>query len=166
MKILILGGIKSGKSAFALKLASQFSEPRIFLATAQAFDEEMAKKIERHRRERGHAWHTIEAPIELPEALKEISSGGVVLIDCLTVWLGNLFYHQKDVDFYVEALVKNIESFSFPLVIVSNEVGLAPVPADKETRKFAETLGLLNQKIARLCNHTYFMIAGKALIAK
>ncbi|OAG27096.1 bifunctional adenosylcobinamide kinase/adenosylcobinamide-phosphate guanylyltransferase [Thermodesulfatator autotrophicus] len=164
MKILVLGGIKSGKSNFALKLGNEFPEPRIFLATAQAFNKEMAEKIKRHRRERGQNWHTLEVPLELPQILSEIESCGVALIDCLTVWLGNLFYHQKDVDSYLKSLLDSIKNFSYPLIIVSNEIGLAPVPADKEIRMFAESLGLLNQKVARLCERTYLMVAGRALI--
>ncbi len=162
-KILVLGGIKSGKSRFALALGEKFPPPRVFMATAEPFNEEMARKIEAHRRERGPGWQTVESPVDLPQKLKSLSSVGVCLIDCLTVWLGNLIYYQKNVDEYFLEFSKALEKASFPVIMVSNEVGLCPVSADSQTRFFVEKLGILNQEIARHCDRIYLLIAGKTL---
>ncbi len=162
-KILVLGGIKSGKSRFALELGEKFPSPRVFMATAEPFNEEMARKIEAHRRERGPGWQTVESPVDLPQKLKSLSSVGVCLIDCLTVWLGNLIYYQKNVDEYFLEFSKALEKTSFPVIMVSNEVGLSPVSADSQTRFFVEKLGILNQEIARHCDQVYLLIAGKTL---
>ncbi|HHI96268.1 MAG TPA: bifunctional adenosylcobinamide kinase/adenosylcobinamide-phosphate guanylyltransferase [Thermodesulfatator atlanticus] len=162
-KILVLGGIKSGKSRFALALGEKFPPPRVFMATAEPFNEEMARKIEAHRRERGPGWQTVESPVDLPQKLKSLSSVGVCLIDCLTVWLGNLIYYQKNVDEYFLEFSKALEKTSFPVIMVSNEVGLSPVSADHQTRFFVEKLGVLNQEIARHCDQIYLLIAGKTL---
>ncbi|WP_022852783.1 bifunctional adenosylcobinamide kinase/adenosylcobinamide-phosphate guanylyltransferase [Thermodesulfatator atlanticus] len=166
MKILVLGGIKSGKSSFSLKLAEKYPQPKIFLATAEPFDTEMAAKIKKHRQERGKNWQTIETPLELATALKTIENPGVVVLDCLTVWLGNLFYHQKNLTCYVEDLLTALKTINFPLIIVSNEVGLGLMPAEHETRVFAENLGLLNQRVARLCDEVFLLVAGNPLKIK
>ena len=162
-KILVLGGIKSGKSRFALALGEKFPPPRVFMATAEPFNEEMARKIEAHRRERGPGWQTVESPVDLPQKLKSLSSVGVCLIDCLTVWLGNLIYYQKDIDKYFQDFIKTLKEINFPMIMVSNEVGLSPISADSQTRFFVEKLGLLNQEIARYCDQVYLLIAGKTL---
>ncbi len=159
-KILVLGGIKSGKSSFALHLGNAYPAPRIFVATAEAFDQEMAQKIEAHKKERGPSWQTIESPVELPRTLESVSQAGVCLIDCLTVWLGNLWYYQKDLQAYVEKLLKALEKAPWPTILVSNEVGLGLMPGERENRLFAEALGGLNQKVARLCNEVYLVVAG------
>ena len=159
-KILVLGGIKSGKSAFALRLGNTYPPPRVFLATAEAFDQEMAQKIRAHQEERGAAWQTIESPVELPTALENIPRAGVCLIDCLTVWLGNLWYYQKDHQAYVERLLGALEKTSWPTILVSNEVGLGLMPGEKESRAFAEALGRLNQEVAHLCTEVYLVVAG------
>ncbi len=165
-KILILGGIKSGKSRLALKIASQFSGPRFFVATAEPFDEEMARKIAAHRKERGQSWHTLEAPVELPNTLRKLPSQGVCLVDCLTVWLGNLWHYQKDLETYCEDLLKAIEEMKIPCVFVSNEVGLGIMPAEKAGKTFAEKLGLLNQRVAGVCEEVYLVVAGSPLRLK
>ncbi len=162
-KILVLGGIKSGKSRFALKLGEKFPPPRIFIATAEPFDEEMARKIEAHRKERGSHWQTVESPLNLSQKLKSLSSVGVCLIDCLTVWLGNLIYYQKDIGEYFQEFSKTLQKIPFPVIMVSNEVGLGPISADPQTRLFVEKLGLLNQEIACHCDQVYLLIAGKTL---
>ncbi len=165
-KILILGGIKSGKSRFALELGASFSQPRLFLATAEPFDEEMARKIACHRQERDESWVTLEVPLEIPKTLKDLPPAGVCLIDCLTVWLGNLWYYRKEREKYCKDLLKSIEEIEIPLIIVSNEVGLGVMPGERNTKSFAEELGLLNQKVAALCDKIYFIVAGKALVLK
>ena len=159
-KFFILGGIKSGKSRFSLRLAEKFPPPRVFIATAEAFDEEMALKIQAHQKERGKDWITIEAPLELPKVLKDPPAGGVYLVDCLTVWLGNLWYHQKDPEAYIKELLRAVSRFEQPLVMVSNEVGLGLIPESRENRRFAERLGLLNQAVAKLCHEVYLVVAG------
>ncbi|NPA48662.1 MAG: bifunctional adenosylcobinamide kinase/adenosylcobinamide-phosphate guanylyltransferase [Thermodesulfobacteria bacterium] len=166
-KIFVLGGIKSGKSRFALKLAEKFPAPRLFVATAEAFDEEMARKIKAHQRERDESWQTIEAPVELPEALRDLpKKAGVCLIDCLTVWLGNLWYYQKDAHSYVEKFLGGLAEAKIPIIVVSNEIGFAPLPGERVSRDFAEKLGILNQRVAALCDEVYLLVAGCPLKLK
>ncbi len=164
-KLLVLGGIKSGKSRLALRLAEKFPPPRLFIATAEAFDKEMAAKIRAHQKERGQNWLTIEAPVDLPLTLKNLQ-GNVCLIDCLTVWLGNLWYYRKNLNFYIENFLEVFKKLEIPVVVVSNEIGLGPLPGEKESRKFAEKLGLLNQKVAFLCDEIYLVMAGYPLKLK
>ncbi|HEX29775.1 TPA: adenosylcobinamide kinase/adenosylcobinamide phosphate guanyltransferase, partial [Candidatus Poribacteria bacterium] len=105
--ILILGGVKSGKSSFALRKALEHPEPRAFVATAEPIDEEMQARIERHRRERGDLFETFEEPLELPALLKRLSQYNVVVVDCLTTWLGNLYHHRMDVERYSDELISS-----------------------------------------------------------
>ncbi len=166
MKILILGGVKSGKSRLALKIAKNFAPPRLFVATAEPFDAEMQEKIKRHQKERGPSWQTLEAPLELCAALEESSTYGVCLVDCLTVWLGNLFYYQRPVDKEVSRLVETVARVDTNLIFVSNEVGLGVLPGTKESRVYVDSLGLLNQELAKLCDRVYLVVAGLLLPLK
>ena len=160
MKILLLGGIRSGKSRLALKIAENFSAPRLFVATAEPFDEEMQEKIKRHQAERGPSWETLEAPLALPEALETAAPYGVCLVDCLTVWLGNVWYHGKDLGAEVERFCKALKEVSTNVVIVSNEVGLGVFPGERGLRRYVEALGQLNQQVATLCDRVYLVVAG------
>ncbi len=166
MKTLVLGGVKSGKSRFALEKAGLYPAPRTFVATAEAFDDEMEAKIAAHRAERGPGWQTVEAPVELPRALRELPPSSVVLLDCLTVWLGNLLFHGKDLEAYVAELLRVLRDFSAPLFMVSNEIGLGVLPGSAETRRYAEALGRLNREVARLCDEVYLLVAGCPLRLK
>ncbi len=160
MKILILGGVKSGKSRLALKIAENFAPPRLFVATAEPFDPEMQEKIKRHQKERGPSWQTVEAPLELGAALEEISPYGVCLVDCLTVWLGNLFHYQRDIERETVQFLETVARIDTNLIFVSNEVGLGVLPGAKVSRLYVEALGRLNQEMARLCDRVYLVVAG------
>ncbi len=165
-KILILGGVKSGKSRLALTLAEKFPLPRIYVATAEPFDEEMQEKIRRHREERDASWETIEAPLELVEALNIGENYNVCLVDCLTVWLGNLWYHGRDLKREKRRLLSLLSRFKTNVILVSNEVGLGVIPAQKDVRRYAEALGDLNQELAKLCHRVYLVVAGLPLLIK
>lgn len=161
--ILILGGVKSGKSSFALRKALAFPKPRAFVATAEPIDEEMRRRIERHRLERGDEFETFEEPVELPDLLGKLSGYSVVVVDCLTVWLGNLFHYGLDVHRYCDRLLSSLRGNE---VLVSNEVGLGVIGADEITRLYVEQLGRLNSKVAGMADEVYMMIAGVSLRLK
>lgn len=167
-KILITGGIKSGKSRFALKLAREMGNgEKIFIATARSIDEDMEKKIEKHKEERGIDFKTIEAPIHLGNALSEVRHSTAV-IDCLTLWLSNLFFEIKEeeksreTDSFVEAL----NNFDGNAIIVTNEVGWGIIPADEISRRYQSELGSLNQRVAEICDEVYVLISGLPLRVK
>ncbi len=166
--VLILGGIKSGKSNFALNLANQTVGKRAFIGTAEPFDEEMRKRIEKHKLERGYTFETFEEPIYLSNLLKKLLKNyDVVLIDCLTVWLGNLFYYQIDIKPVLDDFIEVLKNFKRGYVfIVSNEVGLTIIPANELSRKYANYLGILNQRIAEISDEVYLVIAGIPLKIK
>ncbi len=166
--VLILGGIKSGKSSFALNLANQTVGKRAFIGTAEPFDEEMKKRIERHKLERGYTFETFEEPIHLSSLLKKLLKiYDVILIDCLTVWLGNLFYYKIDIKPALDDFIEVLKNFKRGYVfIVSNEVGLTIIPANEISRNYANYLGILNQKIAEVSDEVYLVIAGIPLKIK
>jgi adenosylcobinamide kinase/adenosylcobinamide-phosphate guanylyltransferase len=160
----ITGGARSGKSAFAEKLANSHAGRRAFIATAQALDPEMAARIEKHRKDRGNAWDTFEEPLAIAELLKKLSSAyDVVLLDCLTLWLSNVMAHTAGdgaVTSRSEELVMTIKDFGGVCIVVSNEVGLGIVPDNPLARKFRDFAGMLNQKVAQAADEAYFIAAG------
>jgi adenosylcobinamide kinase/adenosylcobinamide-phosphate guanylyltransferase len=166
----ITGGARSGKSAFAEKLAAGFAGQRAYLATAQALDPEMAARIEKHRKDRGMTWDTYEEPLAVAELLKKLSGRyDVVLLDCLTLWLSNVIAHTNGddvVSFRSEELVSAIKDFSGGCIIVSNEVGLGIVPDNPLARKFRDFAGILNQRVAQTADEVYFTAAGIPLKIK
>ncbi len=164
---LIIGGAKSGKSSFALRLCSSMKGKKIFVATAVATDSEMEEKIKRHRKERGKEWITIEEPVDIAEIIERFDSKEtVILVDCLTFWLNNLFMKKENVEERIEKLIRILSGIKGNVVIVSNEVGMGIVPADEISRKYRELLGLLNQKIAHLAEKVVFMICGIPVLIK
>ncbi|HTA78445.1 MAG TPA: bifunctional adenosylcobinamide kinase/adenosylcobinamide-phosphate guanylyltransferase [Terracidiphilus sp.] len=163
---LALGGVRSGKSRYALNYAQRFSRVT-FVATAQASDEEMAEKIRRHRLERPESWRTIEEPVDLAGAIDVAGVCDLVLIDCLTVFAGNLLGLAADdsaahIDRFLAALRRTPTS----IVLVSNEVGSGVVPAYPSGRQFRDLLGELNQKVAAIADNVVLMIAGLPLALK
>jgi adenosylcobinamide kinase/adenosylcobinamide-phosphate guanylyltransferase len=164
---LILGGARSGKSRRALALAEQFGRRPIFIATAEALDDEMADRIRRHQEERSGKWTTIESPLDLSSAIERASDiGDVCVIDCLTLWLSNLMHHGRDVSVETERLCKTIELSSASVVLVSNEVGLGLVPETPLGRTFRDEQGRLNQTLAKICDRVEFIVAGLPLALK
>jgi adenosylcobinamide kinase/adenosylcobinamide-phosphate guanylyltransferase len=162
--VLVLGGARSGKSAYALQRAQEWEGRLAYLATAEVKDEEMRRRISRHRAQRrSRRWVTIEEPIEVVWQLKELedSVGGVVL-DCVTLWVSNalLTNQQEALENQVAELVEEIPLFSFHFLAVSNEVGLGLVPDNALGREYRDLLGSVNQRLAKACNEVVFMAAG------
>ena len=164
---LILGGARSGKSAFAQKLAEAHGPDRLYLATAAAGDEEMAARIARHRRDRGQGWTTLEEPLELAAALAtHARAGRAVVVDCLTLWLSNLMLAGRDPGPAVAALGEAIQGLAGPAILVSNEVGMGLVPDHKLGREFRDWQGRANREIAAACDAVIFVAAGLPLQLK
>lgn len=161
MNILITGGIKSGKSSLALTLAvERFGEPRYFLATAEALDDEMSRRIESHRKERGTSFVTVEEPIRIDRVLTDN-----VLLDCVTLWMNNLFFKGQEDEW--EAILSRFASRpASNTIFVTNEVGWGNVPLDKETRRYNEYLGRANNYLAARCDEVYCVMAGIPLRLK
>ena len=163
---LVLGGARAGKSAFAEGLAQAW-ERRVYVATAVITDNEMAERIASHRARRGADWRTVEEPVELAAAVRRESAPGTcLLVDCLTVWLGNLMHHGRDVDAACEGLLTSLATAAGPVVLVANEVGLGIVPENGMARGFRDHAGRLNQAVARLAGRVYFISAGIPLTLK
>ncbi|NTV98362.1 MAG: bifunctional adenosylcobinamide kinase/adenosylcobinamide-phosphate guanylyltransferase [Chlorobiaceae bacterium] len=167
--IYVTGGARSGKSSFALKIAESY-ENRVFLATAEPFDDEMARRIARHREERKGMFLTLEEPVHPDRILLELPAGtGVVLLDCLTVWAGNLMHHfesEDKIDRCIGAFVDSLSSLQCDIVLVSNEVGMGIVPENAMARKFRDIAGIINQKVASIADEAYFLCSGIPLKLK
>lgn len=162
---LVLGGARSGKSAYAESLFGD--RPSLYLATGQALDGEMAERIDHHRRRRGPGWSTLEEALDLPETLDNVMRPDrPVLVDCLTMWLSNLMHAGRDVDRSVERLCEVLAAPAGPVVLVSNEVGLGLVPDTRLGREFRDHQGRVNQRVAAQCRRVVFVAAGLPLILK
>jgi len=161
---LILGGVASGKSDFAESLLNE-SADRHYIATAVAFDAEMEAKIEEHRVARGPNWTTHEAPQTVPEVLETLQKNPV-LFDCATIWLSNLLMAEADLTPAFDRLFAAIRDHGDRLVIVSNEVGTAPVATTSLGRQFQNAQGRLNRGLAELADHVYLVTAGLPLKLK
>ncbi|MEL7468966.1 MAG: bifunctional adenosylcobinamide kinase/adenosylcobinamide-phosphate guanylyltransferase [Pseudomonadota bacterium] len=160
---LVLGGARSGKSARALALA--VAAPKTFVATAEAIDGEMSERIALHQAERGADWSLIEAPLDIVSAV-ESHSHGTLLIDCLTIWLNNLMYHDRDVAVETGRLINALKAASAPMVLVSNEVGLSIAPENALARRFRDAQGRLNQQVAAVVDRVEFIAAGLPMVLK
>ncbi|MEL7012214.1 MAG: bifunctional adenosylcobinamide kinase/adenosylcobinamide-phosphate guanylyltransferase [Pseudomonadota bacterium] len=168
---LVLGGAASGKSAFAETLVMRSGRPRVYVATAQAFDTEMEEKIARHQELRGQGWRTIEEPLEIGRTLAGISGDNAVLIDCATMWLSNHLLAEPDltkIDLSeAEAgLMAGFALCAAPILIVSNEVGHSVVPENALARRFQIEQGNLNQKLAAKADLVINVIAGLPQVLK
>ena len=163
---LVLGGARSGKSRHAQALAEATGRRRTYLATAEARDEEMAARIAQHQAERSEGWQTLEAPLDMPEALGTVAESDVVLVDCLTLWLTNVMLGDRDVDTETEALVAALAAARQPVILVSNEVGLGLVPETPLGRAFRDAQGRLNQRMAEVVAEVRFVAAGLPLVLK
>ena len=163
---IILGGARSGKSAFAEKLATTANRPRTYIATSQAFDAEMEAKIVKHRQDRGPDWQTIEEPLDLEVALAKVAPNAIVLIDCLTLWLSNQMQAEVDIDNEIAKLLTALSASPNPVICVSNEVGMGLVPDTPLGRQFRNLQGRLNRKIAERSDLAVFVVAGLPLTLK
>ena len=163
--ILVTGGVKSGKSSFALRLAEEMGLIRGFVATATALDDEMRKKIAAHQAERGQGWQTFESPSALAQQIETISgSMDIILVDCLTMWISNLLtiddLEREQIESECDTLLQALKSAPCPVILVTNEVNMGIMPADERTRLYQNLLGALNRDVASIATRVYFMIAG------
>ena len=161
---LVLGGARSGKSRYAMERAEASGLPVTFIATARALDEEMAARIERHRQERPACWKTVEAPLDLAGALGAAGPERFVIVDCLTLWLLNCMEADR-----MDALTdfeQALAEHGGPLALVSNEVGMGVVPADRLSRRYVDELGRLHQRLAARADRVTLMVAGLPLEVK
>jgi len=162
----VLGGAASGKSGFAERCCFETEKPRFYIATAQAFDDEMRAKISAHKAQRGAGWTTIEAPLSAPAALRDCSAGTVVLLDCATLWLSNVMLADQDVNAACDTLIDAIAVCPAQVVVVSNEVGHGVVPDNALARQFRNAQGRLNQRLAAQADLVVQVIAGLPQVLK
>ncbi len=162
---LVLGGARSGKSLYAERLVTALSPPWAYVATAQAFDDEMVLRIAQHRARRAEGWETVEAPLDLAGALAT-AGGWPVLVDCLTLWLTNQMLGGHDIAAATAALDAALDARTAPTVLVANEVGLGIVPDNALARAFRDAAGRLNQHLAARADTVLFMVAGLPMRVK
>ena len=163
---VVLGGANSGKSVFAESLVESTVSPLVYLATAQAWDDEMAAKIQAHIARRGPRWHTIEAPLDLGAALEGVSADSVVLLDCVTMWLSNHLLAQSDCRAQCGELLAALKRCAAPVVVVTNEVGWSVVPETSLGRAFRRHQGRLNQDLAAQADLAVLVAAGLPMVLK
>ncbi|MCU4181626.1 bifunctional adenosylcobinamide kinase/adenosylcobinamide-phosphate guanylyltransferase [Bosea sp. BH3] len=163
---LVLGGARSGKSRHAEALVEALPAPWTYIATAEAYDDEMRQRIAEHRARRPANWQTVDAPLALPEAIRSQPAGRPILVDCLTLWLTNLILAERDTAAAAEALLAACERPSGPIVLVSNEVGLGIVPDNALARRFRDEAGRLHQALAARAERVLFMVAGLPMQVK
>jgi adenosylcobinamide kinase/adenosylcobinamide-phosphate guanylyltransferase len=161
---LVLGGARSGKSRYSEELVGRTAPPWTYVATAEAWDTEMAERIAHHRARRDANWRTLDAPLALADTIGGLT--GSALIDCLTLWLSNIMLAGRDVEAETEALLAALARAPGPLVVVSNEVGLGIVPDTPLGRAFRDAQGRLNQRVAAAADRVIFMAAGLPLNLK
>jgi adenosylcobinamide kinase/adenosylcobinamide-phosphate guanylyltransferase len=167
--ILITGGARSGKSRYAEQRALEMSVRPLYVATAEAKDEEMAQRIAKHKKRRDAQWRTIEEPLALAEALlAQRGKTDCALVDCLTLWISNLLirHDEKYASEKVEALIETLPQLSFHLLFVTNEVGWGIVPDNPLARKFRDLAGWTNQQMAQAADEVILMVAGMPMIVK
>lgn len=165
-RLLVLGGARSGKSRHAEAQCEAMPGTLSYIATAQPFDAEMTERIAHHRARRSPRWQSVEAPIDLPAAIRAAHGSGAILVDCLTLWLSNLLLAEEDIAHRTSALITAIKECVTPIAFVSNEVGLSIVPENALARRFRDEAGLLNQHVAAACDKVLFVAAGLPLILK
>jgi adenosylcobinamide kinase / adenosylcobinamide-phosphate guanylyltransferase len=169
--IFITGGTRSGKSGYAQRRAEAHPGPLLYVATAAAGDAEMTARIARHRTAREGRWETLEEPLALGERLPAAAAGkGAVLIDCLTLWLTNLFFQHREEPAPVlaaaSALVESLPRIAAPVYLVSNELGSGVVPENRLARRFRDLAGEVNQLLAAAANEAWLVVAGLPLRLK
>jgi len=166
MLTFLLGGARSGKSAHAEALARQHAAPWAYIATAQAFDDEMRDRIAEHRARREEGWVTLDAPMDLVGAISTVPDGQPLLLDCLTLWLTNVILAERDVAVECQGLAEVLSAPRGPWFVVSNEVGLGIVPDNALARRFRDAAGRLNQMVAARADSVFFMVAGLPMKVK
>jgi adenosyl cobinamide kinase/adenosyl cobinamide phosphate guanylyltransferase len=162
----LVGGARSGKSTLAVQLAQAFGGPVVVLATAEARDEEMTERIRAHRASRPDAWNTVEEPLGVVEAVQGAPPDAFLLLDCLTLWVGNLLEvgrTDQAVEDEARRLAEVLATRSAPAVVASNEVGLGIVPANALARRYRDLLGRVNARLADRAERAYLVVAGRVL---
>lgn len=164
---LFIGGARSGKSRLAQQFAEDSRGELVFVATAEAFDDEMRDRIARHRRDRDARWRTVDSPIDLPGTIdRESGQGRTLLIDCLTLWASNVILAGDDIDAAGERLTAAITAAQGTIVLVTNEVGWGIVPDNALARRFRDVAGRLNQRVAAVVVDVRLIVAGCTLSMK
>jgi adenosylcobinamide kinase/adenosylcobinamide-phosphate guanylyltransferase len=163
---LVTGGARSGKSRFAEGVVRRFDRPLVYIATAEAWDDEMRARIDAHRADRGAGWQTLEAPVDLAGALETVAPDAAVLVDCATLWLTNILLADRDIAAETDRLLASIAACPSPVVIVTNEVGWSIVPENALARRFRDEQGRLNQRLAAAAGGVAVVVAGLPLWLK
>ena len=167
MSLLVIGGARSGKSRYAQELVEGSRLAPVFIATAEAWDDEMAARIRLHVAARDSRWRTVEAPYDLASTLAEAAAPGcAVLVDCLTLWLSNLILRGDDLAAATGQLASAVATLAGPVVFVTNEVGAGIVPDNALGRAFRDAQGRLNQEMAHACQAVVQITAGLPLQLK
>jgi adenosylcobinamide kinase / adenosylcobinamide-phosphate guanylyltransferase len=161
---LVLGGARSGKSAYAERLITALPPPWVYCATGEAFDSEMQERIAHHQARRGPGWQTKEEPRDIAPLIQ--SSTSPMLVDCMTLWLTNLMLADRDIETETAKLLAAARAAQAPIVFVSNEVGLGIVPDNALGRAFRDHAGRLNQAVAAIASRVVFMVAGLPMVLK
>lgn len=157
--ILIGGGVRSGKSRYALEVARRFGPRRFFLATAEPLDAEMSERIQRHKQERGSEFTTVEEPLNLDRAVDALQDrADCVVIDCLTLWVSNAMHHQRESS--LEPILRRLAQSPAACIAVTNEVGCGIVPENAMARRFRDIAGSVNQLAGALAGEAYWMAFG------
>ncbi len=162
----VIGGARSGKSRHAELLVTALPSPWTYIATAQAYDDEMRERIALHRARRGEGWTTVDAPLDLVGAIEALPDGQLLLVDCLTLWLTNHMLADHDVEAEGRRLAEVLSRPRGPRFVVSNEVGLGIVPDNALARRFRDAAGRLNQHVAAVADSVLMMVAGLPLKVK
>ena len=170
--VFVSGGTRSGKSSFAQKYAESIPGKRTYIATAISFDAEMEQRIKKHQQQREDNWHKlIEEPYNLKDIILSLNSKtDVALLDCITLWLNNLFFKFNEniekINNEIDIFINSIKKINYNLFIVSNEVGMGIVPENKLARIFRDISGETNQKLAKISDEFYICFSGYALRLK
>ena len=163
---LVLGGARSGKSRYAESLVAGAPPPWIYIATAEAFDDEISQRIAEHKARRDRRWQTVEAPRDIVDALVDVPPGASILIDCVTLWLSNLLLAEADIEQEMKRLDAALAQSRRATVLVANEVGCGIVPDNALARRFLDLQGRLNQQLAVRADRVVLMVAGLPLFVK
>jgi adenosylcobinamide kinase/adenosylcobinamide-phosphate guanylyltransferase len=164
MITLVTGGARSGKTRFALQ-GNDSKEPRTYIATAELLDDEMRQRATNHRKERGAGWRTVEEPYDVADHLKTLT--GLVIVDCLTLWLSNwLLRDEGQLEQHIADLCAALHATAADVIAISNEVGCSIVPENALARRFRDLSGLMNQRVAEVADHVFLMVAGIPLQVK
>ncbi len=168
--IFITGGARSGKSRFALNYANRNFSEKLYLATSEILDQEMAKRVENHKKMRGPEWKTLEEPLHIADQINKYGDKvEVILLDCITLWLSNLLTRgigEEDIINEIDRLINSLRGNQTSFIIVSNEVGMGIVPAEPIGRRFRDLQGMTNQKIAQIADIVILMVSGIPIFLK